>query len=128
MDNKKKNKGFLFDLQEFEQNLRFKGAIAPKNEATENLNILERLGFTTCIQSTIQQIEQNENIKILSAFSSSNAINNSSMPTKFGYIASDISTPTNLNPATKRMKFINNYLLKILILAIIVNFILIFLL
>lgn len=124
----KKETDILDNIQEFEEKLRLRGALTPKPEIKDALNVLERLGFTTSINSEITSIESDSGIKILSPFSQSPKFTNTPQPNKFGIIS-----PTNLNqltldPSLKRIKFITNLLLRILILVIIVNFILIFIL
>lgn len=122
---KKKN---LIDIEEFEQTFRLKGSITPKKEVQRSFNIFEQLGFTTSINSIINDLENNEKIHILSPFSQSKNPRILPSPTKFGAIPIQNLDQKDLDPSVKRIKFVNSFLLKFLIIAIVLNFILIFIL
>lgn len=128
MESKNRKKDILENIQDFEQNLRFKGSINLNNAIKEDSNIFERLGLTTSIGSVLKDLEQSGNIKVLSPFPQRQNANNIMRPSNMGAIPSNDIAQTSLDPTLKRIRFINSILIKVLIFAIIVNFILIFIL
>jgi hypothetical protein len=128
MESKNRKKDILENIQDFEQNLHFKGSINLNNATKEDSNIFERLGLTTSIGSVLKDLEQSGNIKVLSPFPQRQNANNLMRPSNMGAIPSIDIAQTSLDPTLKRIRFINSILIKVLIFAIIVNFILIFIL
>lgn len=128
LDNNKKENIFLGNLEEFEQTLRFKGAINTNSEIRKGSNIIEQLGFTTSINSILKDIEQDGTIKIHSSISPSQNLQAKNQFTNFGILSPNSAEQVQLNPVLKRIKLFNNTLLRILLAAIIINFILILLL
>lgn len=116
----------LIDIDKIEQNFRLRGAINPRSETQEAFNIFERLGFTTSISSVVKDLEQNEDIKILSPFSQSQNSGIVTRPTKFGIISTQDLNKIPSNPAIRRIKFVTNFIMSFLLLAIILTFIIIF--
>ncbi len=116
------------DFQDLEHTFRLKGSITPKREISETTNILENLGFTTSMNSIVKNLEQDGTVKVLSPFSGVRNADTLETPTKFGAISNQTLKQLPLDPSVKRIRFISNTLLKLLLLAIIINFILIFVL
>lgn len=125
VNDKKEN---LIDIEKIEQNFRLRGSINPRNEVQEEFNIFERLGFTASINSVVKDLEQNEDIKILSPFSQSQNAGMLTQPTKFGIISTYDLNKITSNPAVRRIKFITNFVMSFLLLATILTFIIIFIL
>jgi len=128
MESKNKKKDILEDIQNFEQNLHLKGSINLNNNLREDQNIFERLGLSTSINSVIKELESDSKIKVLSPFSNRQEPNKIMQPSNLGVIGTESIAQTPLNPALKRIRFISNLLIRALIIAIIINFILIFIL
>jgi len=128
MESKNQKKDILENIQDFEQNLRFKGSINLNKDIKEDSNIFERLGLTTSINSVLRDLEQSSNIKVLSPFSKRQEPNDKMHPLNMGVIPINNFAKASLNPMLKRVRFINSILITALIVAIIINFILIFML
>lgn len=128
MESKNKKKDLSASFQDFEENLHFKGSINLDDATKVNGNVFERLGFTTSINSVLKDVEQSSNIKVLSPFPHGLESSNIARPSNIGAIPMNNIAQTTLDPTLKRIKFINSLLLRVLIAAIIINFILIFIL
>lgn len=122
MYNRKKSNVDLVDLKHIERNFSLRGSFNPDPNITSNSDVLERLGFTTSINSVLSDLERTGNIKIISQFSQANNSNITKMPTKFGAISDLNIGQINLNPAVNRIKQINSFILRILAIAIVINF------
>ncbi len=118
--NKEEN---LIDLEKLEQNFSLKGIFNPKIESQNELNIYERMGFTTSINSIVKDLEQNEQIRIRSPFSQSQNSGRVPSLTKFGSIPIQDLNKITLNPTIRRIKFINGFLLSFLLVALVISFI-----
>lgn len=121
----KKNARNEIDLRDIDQSFRLRGAITPKREIHKVSNIFESLRFTTSTNTIVRDLEDSGKIEILAPFSQIQNTGKLNATTKFGAISNPKIEQVCLNPALKRMKFINNAILRLLLLAIIINFILI---
>jgi len=126
MKNIKSKERNQLNLDDIDTSFRLKGALTPKRQISEATNIFERLGFTTSIDSIVSDLENDGDIQVLSPLSPSGNSGAITTPTKFGAISNQALNQTELDPSFRRMKFINNTLLRLLLLAIIINFVLIF--
>jgi len=126
MKNIKSKERTQLNLDDIDTSFRLKGALTPKRQISEATNIFERLGFTTSIDSIVRDLENNGDVQVISPFSPTR--NSGAIPTttKFGAISNQTLNQTGLDPSVRRVKFINNTLLRLLLLAIIINFVLIF--
>ena len=125
MNKTKEKKENLIDLENIEQTFRLKGQINRNRELQKEINVFEQVGLTTSINSVVKDLEQNSNIKILSPFAISANSPIKTPLSKFGTITSNDLENLNMSPAVKRIKFVNSFLMKFLILAIIINFVII---
>ena len=125
MNKTKEKKENLIDLENIEQTFRLKGQINRNRELQKEINVFEQVGLTTSINSVVKDLEQNSNIKILSPFAISPNSPIKTPLSKFGTITSNDLENLNMSPAVKRIKFVNSFLMKFLILAIIINFVII---
>lgn len=128
MESKNKKKDIVDEIQDFERNLHFKGAINLNIAEKVDSDILERLGFTTSINSVLKDVEQGDKIKVLSPFSQRQEQQGNTNPVNLGVVPVNGIAQNTMDPALRRVRFLNSFLIKLLILAIVVNFILIFIL
>lgn len=126
MKNIKRKEKEPLNIEDIENTFRLKGAITPKRELQGADAIFEQLGFTTSINSIVKDLEQDGQVQVLSPYSHARNLDTATTPTNFGAISNQTLEQMQLDPSVKRIKFINNTLLRLLLLAIIVNFILIF--
>jgi hypothetical protein len=126
MSNRKKSTKDLINIDELDQNFQRRGVLPANRDVGRNLRVLENLGFTSSINSVVNELEQTGKIRVLSPFSQSQTLSERELPSKFGAISNANITSASLDPAVKRVKFVNTLLMRILIVAIIINFILIF--
>ncbi len=128
MESKNKKKEILEEIQDFERNLHFKGSVHLNTAVKVESNIIERLGFTTSINSVLKDVEQGNNIKVLSPFSQRQDQQGSTNPMNLGVVPMNDIAQKTMDPALKRIRFLNSFIIKLLLLAITINFILIFIL
>lgn len=128
MESKNKKKDILDEIQDFERNLHFKGSINLNTTGKVESNIIERLGFTTSMNSVIKDVEQGDKIKVLSPFSQRQEQQENSSPMGLGVAPLNDIAQSTMSPALKRIRFLNGFLIKLLLLAIAINFILILIL
>jgi hypothetical protein len=128
MESKNKKKDILDEIQDFERNLHFKGSINLNTAGKAESNIIERLGFTTSMNSVLNDVEQGDKIKVLSPFSQRQEQQGSPNPMNLGVAPMNDIAQQTMDPALKRIRFLNSFLVKLLLLAIVINFILIFIL
>jgi hypothetical protein len=126
MESKNKKKEILEEIQDFERNLHFKGSVNLNTAAKVESNIIERLGFTTSINAVLKDVEQGANIKVLSPFSQRQDQQGSTNPMNLGVVPMNDIAQKTMDPALKRIRFLNSVIIKVLLLAITINFILIF--
>ncbi|MHA1321751.1 MAG: hypothetical protein ACTSRL_03055 [Candidatus Helarchaeota archaeon] len=91
-------------------------------------NIFEALGFTSSISSIVKELEQTGQIDVLSSFPQSLNSNQNLIHFKAGTLSNSDTMQSPLNHTAKRIRFLNNFLLRVLLIAIIINFVLILLL
>jgi len=126
MNNHKQQTDNLIDLNKLDRNFSLRGSFNPDRTANVNSGIFERLGFTTSINSIVSDLEKTGEIHIMSSFSQTQNQTISKMPTKFGAISDINLGQISLNPAVNRIKQINSLVLRILVVAMIINFLFIF--
>ncbi|MDD1776962.1 MAG: hypothetical protein LUQ65_02260 [Candidatus Helarchaeota archaeon] len=128
MESKNKKKDILDEIQDFERNLHFKGSVNLNTTGRAESNIIERLGFTTSMNSVVKDVEQGDKIKVLSPFSQRQEQQGSTSPMSLGVAPLNDIAQSTMDPVLKRTRFLNSWLIKLLLLAIAINFILIFIL
>jgi len=128
MESKNKKKEILEEIQDFERNLHFKGSVNLNRATKVESNIIERLGFTTSINSVLKDVEQGANIKVLSPFSQRQDQQGGTNPMNLGVVPMNDIAQKTMDPALRRIRFLNSFIIKVLLLAITINFILIFIL
>jgi hypothetical protein len=128
MESKNKKKDIVDEIQDFERNLHFKGSINLNTAKNVESNIIERLGFTTSMNSVLKDVEHGDIIKVLSPFSQRQKQQGSTNPMNLGVVPMNDIAQRTMDPALKRIRFLTSFLIKLLLLAIVINFILIFIL
>ena len=75
------------NIDDIDQSFRLQGAVNPQRQISETTNVFERLGFTTSIDAVVRDLENDNNLRVLSPPLPSRSIDVGTTPTKFGALS-----------------------------------------